>query len=144
MDDNDAIKGMLIIGFLVLVALILGTQIHERNIMLENMTYNTNKIVSHQVVVHDTVKVKEIVYDTIKEYITSTVYSSAYPAKMDTFEIHQGRTAINIEFADGSFGVDASEYQLLCNGSFYLTKDSDGDDWTNCNGEWILKMRGTR
>ena len=142
--DDDVIKGILIIGFLVLVAVILGTQMHERNIMLENMTYNTNKIVSHQVVVHDTVKVKEIVYDTIKEYITSTVYSNAYPARMDTFEVHQGRTVINIEFADGSFGLDATEYQLLCNGSFYLTQDSDGDEWTNCNGEWLLKMRGTR
>ncbi len=110
-----------------------------------NIANNTERVLQYQVVVHDTVKVKEIVRDTVTKYIKSTVYSNAIPSRLDTFEVHKGTTTISIEFADGNFDLDeVSEYQLLCNGSMYEVKDEEGSEWTNCNGEWILKMKGKR
>jgi len=97
--------------------------------------------------VHDTVRVVETVHDTIHDtkYVTSTVYSNAVPSRLDTFEVHKGNTSLVIEFADGNFGMDSiSEYQLLCNGSLYDKTDEEGAEWTNCNGEWILRFKGDR
>ena len=123
----------------------LYSQKTERNYMFDQLEKNTQRVISNQIIVHDTVKVKEVIHDTIKEYIKSTVYSSMIPSKVDTFEVHRGKTDITIEFADGYFKMDkVTEYQLLCNGSFYNKRDDEGTDWTNCNGEWIFKFKGER
>lgn len=133
-----------IIGFVLCIAYLLDQRDRTSRIM-EQMVFDTQRIISSQVVIHDTVKVKEVIYDTIVKFNNSTVYSNAIPSKLDTFETHKGKTNIVIEFADGAFGMDeVSEYQLLCNGSFYDRKDEEGTEWTNCNGEWILKFKGDR
>lgn len=145
--NEESIKTTAIIVLAIVIALfsIFFSQINERHKIEAFISNNTNEIISHQYVVYDTIKIKEIVYDTIKEYIKSTVYSNAIPFKLDTFETHNGKTNITIEFVDGVFGMDSvSEYQLLCNGSFFDRKDEEGTVWTNCNGEWILKFKGDR
>ena len=145
--NEESIKTTAIIVLAIVIALfsIFFSQINERHKIEAFISNNTNEIISHQYVVYDTIKIKEVVYDTVKEYIKSTVYSNAIPYKLDTFEVHKGNTSLIIEFADGNFGMDSiSEYQLLCNGSLYDKTDEEGAEWTNCNGEWILKFKGDR
>lgn len=98
-------------------------------------------------VVHDTVRVVETVHDTIHDtkYVTSTVYSNAVPTRLDTFEVHKGSTSVELHFTDSfmDFG-DVKEYKILCNGSLYTKIDDDGDDYTDCNGEWLVRIKGER
>ena len=123
----SSIKFYILLGVIFILWLcFLSSQKTERNYMFDQMEKNTQRIISSQIIVHDTVKVKEVIYDTIKEYIKSTVYSSMIPSRVDTFEVHRGKTNITIEFADGYFQMDkVTEYQLLCNGSFYNKTDDE-------------------
>ena len=96
---------------------------------------------------HDTVTVtKEVtVTDTIREYIKSVSYSSMIPSKVDTFETYKGgKIDLSMEWNGGIFEIEANEIKLLCNGRLFKKFDEDGDDITDCAGEWILAFKGER
>ena len=100
-----------------------------------------------EVIRHDTVTVtKEItVTDTIREYIKSVSYSSIIPSKIDTFETYKGgKIDLSMEWNGGIFEIEANEIKLLCNGRLFKKFDEDGDDITDCAGEWILAFKGER
>ena len=100
-----------------------------------------------EVIKHDTVTVtKEItVTDTIREYIKSVSYSSMVPSKVDTFETYKGgKIDLSMEWNGGIFEIEANEIKLLCNGRLFKKFDEDGDDITDCAGEWILAFKGER
>ena len=127
-------------GFLI-VAITLNLRLDAKTQII------LNRMDTLVTVVHDTVRVVETVHDTIREtkYVTSTVYSNAVPSRLDTFEVHQGSTSLNIEFTDSfmEFG-DVKEYKILCNGSLYDKPLEDGDTITECNGEWLIRIKGER
>ena len=100
-----------------------------------------------EVIRHDTVTVtKEVtVTDTIREYIKSVSYSTIIPSKIDTFETYKGgKIDLSMEWNGGIFEIEANEIKLLCNGRLFKKFDEDGDDITDCAGEWILAFKGER
>lgn len=127
-------------GFLI-VAITLNLRLDTKTQII------LNRMDTLVTVVHDTVRVVNTVYDTIREtkYVTSTVYSNAVPTRLDTFEVHKGSTSVELQFTDSfmDFG-DVTEYKILCNGNLYTKTDDDGDDLTNCNGEWLIRIKGER
>lgn len=102
-------------------------------------------------VVRDTTFVHDTLYKEVKrtQYINAVTYSNAFGARLDTLETHKGTTAITVQFADGNFEVESvEEYAILCNGKMYDVPydedDPDSDTFTECAGEWIIKIKGKR
>ena len=112
----------------------IGGKIYQNQIELTNKVLNNQK----------SNVTKETVVNVVHDTILSTVYSNAYPDRLDTFEILKGFAKVEIGFADGTMDMKVTEYKIMCNGDFYMHKLSDGNFHKDCNGEWIFVFKGER
>ena len=106
-----------------------------------------DKIIRTPVIVRDTIRDTTVIHDTtikeINKYITSVSYTNAYPPRLDTFEVHQGKTELDIVFQDGELPIEnAVGYKVLCNGRLYEKKDDPEDEpYRDCAGEWVIIVK---
>lgn len=97
--------------------------------------------------IHDTTYVRDTIIKEVPKYITSVSYTTAYPPKLDTLESYKGDTGGSINFGGSEMGFETvNDYKIMCNGRLYEKKGDpdDEDTYHECNGEWIITIKGTR
>lgn len=142
---KNAIKVLFIAVFAVLLFLFgygqyLNMYIGEDDSKME--TYTSDCV---RDTVYDTLMLHDTIIRDMPKYITSVSYTNAYPAKLDTFVYYKGNTAITVSFAYGDMEfVNVKEYKVLCNGCLFEKNYDTIATFTECNGEWLIVIKGER
>ena len=131
-----------VIGFVLCIAYLLD-QRDRTNRIMEQMVFDTQRIISSQVVLHDTTSVMRYVDRYIHDTVYTTINKTEYIEKVsligkmqDYADPEEKETTFKLETDDHLFEFDAKYVKFQCNGKLIET-----DDDVVCAGDWVFTAK---